>query len=50
MVVRSKDEVDLTKFGRRVAAVFIETASLPRAEREKAAEVRIRHLTAGVTA
>jgi hypothetical protein len=36
--------VDLAELGRRAAAVFVETASLPPLEREKAAEERIRGL------
>ena len=44
-------EIDLADFGRRAAAVFIETASLPPAERETMAAERIRRLiTQGETA
>ena len=50
VVVRCKEDVDLTDFGRRVAAIFIQTASLPPLEREQAAEAQIRRLTSGVTA
>ena len=44
VVMRCPEELDLAEFGRRVAGAFIETASLPSAEREKAAEERIRRL------
>jgi nitrite reductase/ring-hydroxylating ferredoxin subunit len=51
VVVRCHDEIDLADFGRRVAAVFVETASLPPLERERAAEEKIRRLiTQGETA
>ena len=50
VVVRCTEAVDLLDFGRRVAAIFVETASLPPLEREKAAEEKIRSLTSGVTA
>ena len=44
VVMRCPEEIDLADFGRRAAAAFLETASLPSAEREKAAEERIRRL------
>jgi nitrite reductase/ring-hydroxylating ferredoxin subunit len=44
VVMCCPEELDLAEFGRRAAAAFIETASLPCAEREKAAEERIRRL------
>jgi hypothetical protein len=44
VVMRCPEELDLADFGRRAAAAFIETASLPSAEREKTAEERIRRL------
>jgi len=51
LVMRCPDDIDLAQFGRRAAAVFIETDSLPPLEREKAAEERIRRLiTQGETA
>ena len=51
VVIRCTQEVDLAQFGQRVAAVFVETASLAPLEREKAAEKRIRRLiTQGETA
>ena len=44
-------DIDLADFGRRAAAVFIETASLPPAERETMAAEKIRRLiTQGETA
>ena len=51
VVMRCTEDIDLAEFGRRVAAAFIETDSLPPLEREKAAEARIRRLiTQGETA
>jgi hypothetical protein len=40
--MRCPGNIDLAEFGRRAAAAFIETASLPPLEREKAAEEKIR--------
>ena len=50
VVIRCPENVDLAQFGRQVAGAFIETASLPPLEREKAAEERIRRLTQEVNA
>jgi nitrite reductase/ring-hydroxylating ferredoxin subunit len=51
LVLRCPGEIDLEELGRRVAGVFVDTASLPPREREKAAEARIRRLiTEGETA
>jgi nitrite reductase/ring-hydroxylating ferredoxin subunit len=50
VVVRCEGQLDLAEFGRRVAAVFVETGSLPPLEREQAAEQKIRRLTQGETA
>ena len=50
VVIRCVGNVDLAQFGRQVAGAFIETASLPPLEREKAAEERIRNLTQEVNA
>jgi hypothetical protein len=38
------EDIDLADFGRRAAAVFVETASLPPAERETIAAEKIRRL------
>ena len=51
VVMRCPGDLDLDDFGRRAAAAFIETASLPSAQREQAAEEKIRRLmTQGETA
>lgn len=44
LVMRCPGDIDLAEFGRRAAAAFIETASLPPLEREKAAEEKLRRL------
>jgi hypothetical protein len=44
VVMRCPEDIDLEEFGPRAAAVFIETASLPPLEREKAAEGKLRRL------
>ena len=44
VVMPCPEDIDLAEFGRRAAGVFVETAALPSAEREKVAAEKIRKL------